>query len=389
MQTIFILIAVATGVGVIVFMSGLLTSLQANFIKRVLTSQPQIQLIPPDEVARPQLVSVGDLFVAAVVQRPGQRVRSIDQWQTIRDMLKTWPEIITVSPTVATSALAIRGAASRSISVTGIEPDVYFKIVRIPDYIVQGVPSISTDDVLIGTELAKDLGGGLGDKISVTVATKASRLLTITGIFDLGNKGANARSTYVALRTAQALANLVGGVTTIDITVTDIYAAETIAQSVQAATGVEADSWIKTNSQFFTAVKAQQSSNTLIRFFVGLSVAFGIASVLVVSVTQRSRDIGILRAMGTSQGQILRVFLLQGGLLGFAGSIIGAAAGGGSLMLWHTFSRQADGSEIFPLILEPSLFLYSVLLAAITGVAAAAVPAYGAAKLDPVVAIRG
>ena len=389
MQTIFILIAVATGVGVIVFMSGLLTSLQANFFKRVLTSQPQIQLIPPDEVARPQLVSTGDLFVAAVVQRPAQRLRSIDQWQTIRDMLKTWPEIITVSPTVSASALAVRGAASRSISVTGIEPDAYFKIVRIPDYIVQGVPSISTDDILIGTELAKDLGVGLGDKISVTAATKASRLLTITGIFDLGNKGANARSTYVALRTAQALANLVGGVTTIDITVTDIYAAETIAQSVQAATGVEADSWIKTNAQFFTAVKAQQSSNTLIRFFVGLSVAFGIASVLVVSVTQRSRDIGILRAMGTSQGQILRVFLLQGGLLGFAGSIIGAAAGGGSLMLWHTFSRQADGSEIFPLILEPSLFFYSVLLAAITGVAAAAVPAYGAAKLDPVVAIRG
>jgi len=103
--------------------------------------------------------------------------------------------------------------------------------------------------------------------------------------------------------------------------------AETIAQAVQAATGVEADSWIKTNAQFFTAVNAQQSSNTLIRVFVGLSVAFGIASVLVVSVIQRSKDIGILRAMGTSQGQILRVFLLQGGLLGLLGSIVGAAAG--------------------------------------------------------------
>ena len=103
----------------------------------------------------------------------------------------------------------------------------------------------------------------------------------MTGIFDLGNKGANQRTTFVALRTAQALLNLVGGVTTIDLTVTDIYAAETIAQSVQAATGVEADSWIKTNAQFFTAVNAQQTSNTLIRVFVGLSVAFGIASVLV------------------------------------------------------------------------------------------------------------
>lgn len=389
MQTIFILVAVATGVGVIVFMSGMLTSLQANFIKRVLTSQPQIQLIPPDEIARPQRTTVGNQVVAAVVQRPAQRIRSIDQWQTIRDQLKTWPGAVTVSPTLVTSALAIRGAASRSITITGADPEVQFKIVRIPDYIVQGVSSISSNDILVGTELANDLGASLGDKINVTAANGNSRTLKITGIFDLGNKGANQRSAFVTLRTAQALSNLTGGVTTIDMTVTDIYAAETIARSIQAATGVEADSWIKTNAQFFTAVQAQQSSNTLIRFFVGLSVAFGIASVLVVSVTQRSRDIGILRAMGTSQGQILRVFLLQGGLLGFAGSIAGAAAGGGALALWHTFSRQADGSEIFPLILEPSLFVVSVLLAAITGVAAAAVPAYGAAKLDPVVAIRG
>ena len=185
------------------------------------------------------------------------------------------------------------------------------------------------------------------------------------------------------------LLNLVGGVTTIDLTVADIYAAETIAQAVQAATGVEADSWIKTNAQFFTAVNAQQSSNTIIRVFVGLSVAFGIASVLVVSVIQRSKDIGILRAMGSSQGQILRVFLLQGGLLGFLGSIVGAAAGGSALVFWHSYMRQADGSELFALSLEPSLFVNTVLLAALTGVAAAAVPALRAAKLDSVVAIRG
>jgi len=123
--------------------------------------------------------------------------------------------------------------------------------------------------------------------------------------------------------------------------------------------------------------------------FVGLSVAFGIASVLVVSVIQRSKDIGILRAMGTSQGQILRVFLVQGGLLGFLGSLIGAAAGGSAVVFWHAFMRQADGSELFPLILEPSLFINAVLLAAVTGVVAAAVPALRAAKLDPVVAIRG
>ncbi len=389
MQTIFIVTAVAIGVAVIVFMSALLLSLQANFIKRVLTTQPHIQLIPPDELARPLREPVPGRILAPIVQRPAQRIRSIDQWQKIRTQLSEWPAIVTVSPTMTSSALAVRGDASRSISLIGIDPEVYFKIVHVPDYIVSGQPRVLTDDIIIGIELAKDLGVTLGDKLNVTAATGSSRVLTITGIFDFGSKGANQRTTYVALRTAQALSNLVGGVTTIDLTVTDIYAAEEIAQSVQAATGIEADSWIKTNAQFFTAVNAQQTSNTLIRVFVGLSVAFGIASVLIVSVIQRSKDIGILRAMGTSQGQILRVFLLQGGLLGFLGSLIGAAAGGSAVVLWHTFMRQVDGKELFPLILEPSLFINTVLMAAVTGVAAAAVPALRAAKLDPVVAIRG
>jgi len=75
-------------------------------------------------------------------------------------------------------------------------------------------------------------------------------------------------------------------------------------------------------------------------------------------------------------------------LLGFLGSVIGAATGGGAVIFWHAYLRQTDGSELFPLVLEPSLFIYSVLLAALTGIAAAAVPALRAAKLDPVVAIR-
>lgn len=388
MQSLFIIAGVSIGVAVIVFMSALLAGLQSNFIKRVLTSSPHIQLIPADEIARPLRAAPG-VIEAAIVQRPSQRLRSIDQWQKVRSQLQSWPEITNVAPSVSAAGLAVRGSASRSITMTGILPDVYFNIVRLPDYTVAGQPRVSSEDIVVGLDLAKDLGVTVGDKLTVTSATGGSRLLTISGIFDLGNKGANMRSTFVALRTAQTMSGLVGGVTSIDLTVANVYAAESIAQAVQAATGVQADSWIKTNAQFFTAVNAQQTSNTIIRLFVGLSVAFGIASVLVVSVIQRSRDIGILRAMGTSQGQILRIFLLQGGLLGFAGALIGSALGSGALIYWHGSLRQADGSEIFPLVLDPMLFIAAVLLAAITGVAAAAVPALRAAKLDPVVAIRG
>jgi len=85
----------------------------------------------------------------------------------------------------------------------------------------------------------------------------------------------------------------------------------------------------------------------------------------------------------------LRVFLLQGGLLGFVGSVFGAAMGAAALIYWHSVARQVDGTELFPLMLERKLFIATALLATLTGLLAATAPAVRAAKLDPVVAIRG
>ena len=211
----------------------------------------------------------------------------------------------------------------------------------------------------------------------------------MSAIFDLGNAGANERNTFVALRTAQTLANLAGGANAIDVNVQDVYAAQTIADTIEASTGNKAESWIETNAFFSVAVNTQEISFGVIEGFVGLSVAFGIASVMVVSVIQRSKEIGILRAMGASQNQILMVFLLQGAVLGFFGSIAGSFFGGVGFTAFHSLVRQADGTEIFPFVLQPSLFVIAILLAISTGVAAAAMPAFRAAKLDPVVAMRG
>ncbi len=388
LQTAFIILGITIGVGVIVFMSALLTGLQANFLNRVLTSSAQIELLPPDQVARSLRAGAG-VIEDAIVQRPAQRIVSIDQWPKIVARMQAMPEITMVSPTMSGSALAIRGDASRAISISGIEPDSYFRIVRIPDYIIAGKGTLASDEIIIGIELAKVLGAALGDKLNIRTATGTTVVLRISGLFDLGNKGANERNAYVSLRTAQSLLGRIGAVTTIALTVHDIYAAETLAQRIADTNPVRADSWISTNAQFFTAVRAQQTSNTLIRVFVGLSVAFGIAAVLVVSVIQRSKDIGILRAMGTTRGQVMRIFLIQGGLLGLAGAIIGAALGVAGLYWWHTAVRQGDGTELFPLILERQLFIVTAILAPLTGILSAMAPAMRAARLDPVEAIRG
>jgi lipoprotein-releasing system permease protein len=388
MQTVFILAGISMGVAVIVFMSALLTGLQANFLNRVLSAQAHLVLLPPDEVAR-TLRAMDRVIQDAVVQRPSQRIRSIDQWQTVLRQMQEMPEVAIATPVAAGGALAVRGEASRSITLTGVEPEGYFRIVKLPDSIVAGQPRLTSEDIVIGTDLAVELGVGVGDKLRVTTATGRDATLTVTGLFDLGNRGVNERSTFVALRTAQSLLGLTGGVTSLQITVRDPYAAEIMAQLAHGMTGIRADSWIKTNLQFFTAVNAQQTSNTVIRLSVGLSVALGIASVLVVSVVQRSREIGILRAMGARRGQILRVFLIQGGVLGLLGSLLGSAAGVGALAGWHASVRQADGSPLFPLIIQPQLFVIAAVVAALTGVLAAMAPALRAARLDPVVAIRG
>ena len=390
LQTLFILMGVAIGVGVIVFMSALLAGLQGNFIARVLSAQAHIQLLPPKEVTRSLHPSTSaDAVNLATVQPPLQRLKSIDQWQSLVSDIRNMSDVAVVSPVVSGSALAVRGSASRAISVTGVESEDYFQIVNLPEKIVRGTPRLTGQDLLVGTDLASDLGVDVGDKLRVTNAAGVATTLTISGVFDLGNKGANQRSTFVALRTAQSLLGLLGGVTSIEVTVRDVYAAEVIAQRIQAATGVQADSWIKTGAQFFAAVSAQSTANTAIRFFVGLSVAFGIASVLVVSVVQKSREIGIMRAMGISRGQVLRVFLLQGGLLGWGGAVLGCAVGAVGLVLWQYLALNADGTPLFPLVLDPKLFAMALALATLTGLAAAFAPALRAARLSPVEAIHG
>jgi lipoprotein-releasing system permease protein len=395
LQTVFIVAGVAIGVAVIVFMSALMAGLQSNFIRRVLSAQAHIELLPPREVTRPLRGAAtpdGELEFA-IVQPPLQRLRSIDQWQSIMLQIRAIPEVLVVAPVAGGSALVVRGSVNRAITIAGIEPALYYRIVALEEKIIRGHARLTGTDIVIGSELARDLGVDVGDKLRVTTGGSSAGgnavTLTIIGIFDLGNKGANQRSTFVALHTAQSVLGLAGGVTSIEVTVGDVYASERVARRITATTGVEADSWISTNADFFAAVSAQTTANTAIRFFVGLSVAFGIASVLAVVVVQKSREIGILRAMGISQAQIRRMFLLQGGLLGLGGAVVGSAIGAGALVVWQRTARAADGTALFPLAFDPKLFGIALLLATLTGLVAAFAPARRAARLDPVVAIRG
>ncbi|MGB7541320.1 MAG: ABC transporter permease [Burkholderiales bacterium] len=387
-QTLLIILGVSLGVAVIVFMSAALAGMQANIIRRTLNYMAPIVVIPPDQVARP-LRGGNAQGTAALVQPRSQQLRSIDQWQKVRAQIERLPGVIAVTPVVSGPGFALRGDANKAVSITGIEPESYMRVIALADKIVAGRLSLASSDIVIGTELARDLGANVGDKLRLTTATGATATLNVTGIFDFGNKGVNERNVYISFRVAQNLLDLVGGISSIEIKVRDPYEAETIAQTIQAETGQEADSWIKTNAQFFTAMAAQILTNTLIRFFVGLTAALGIASVLVVSVVQKSKEIGILRAMGTSRGQVLRLFLLQGAVMGLVGSVIGSALSYVFLLAFRGIARNPDGTPMFIIEIEPSLLAMAAVGATLVGILAAVAPARRAARLDPAVAIRG
>ena len=387
-QTLFMLGGVVMGVGVIVFLSSLITGLERSIIEKTLGTQAHVVMRPPDDVARRLIQPSSTLAVSANIERRAQRLSSILLWQQVMSQLESQREVTAVSPLVSGPSFAMRGNATTSVALMGVDPKRFIKIVPMLSFMKEGSFRIAANDAAIGTDLARDLGASLGDKIRLQTADGRSETITVAGIFDVGIRDINRRWVIITLRSAQNLLDLVGGVSTIEVGVRDLFEAENISGRLAALTGLTAESWMKTNAELLMGLSSQSASSYLIQFFVIVSVAFGIASVLIVSVIQKSREIGILRAMGCSRHRILRVFLLQGGIVGLAGSLLGSGLGAGLVTFFAATAVNPDGSPLFPVVLELHMFLLAAGVATLTGILAAAAPAVRAARLDPVVAIR-
>jgi lipoprotein-releasing system permease protein len=381
-QSTLILLGVAVGVAVIVFLTALITGLQANIIQRTLGTQAHIKVAPPQERNRVLPVESGSVQLLLENKR-AQRLRSMNNWQEVRDLLDTFPRVTAVSPLISGPAFARRGEALQSAALVGIDAVRYQRIIPIQKNIVAGAFRIGAGDAVIGKQMASDLGMGVGDTLRLDGGQGREAVVNVAGIFELGVRELDARYVYLDMKQAQALLDLAGAATVIDLTVDDVFDAQAIAQRIARLTGLKAESWMETNTQLMNALRSQSLSTQMISAFVALSVALGIASVLSVSVVQRTREIGILRAMGTRQSQMLRVFLIQGGLFGLGGSLLGGLSGYGLVGAFNTF-----GPKLFHIPLNPLLLAAATALATVTGILSAVVPARHAASLDPVEAMR-
>ena len=389
MQTALIIGGAAIGVAVIFFITAVLTGVQGDLIKRVTGAQAHIVIKPPVEIVAPLMAGDADGTRLSSIQARPQRLTTIDGWPALARATETTDGVIAVAPVATGSGLGIKGEAARSVVIVGTELDRYLRVVRLDDKVKSGVLVIEPGDALIGIELAKDLGAVLGDRFRVQTAQGGSEVFRIRALLDLGSRELNRRYVYTDLRAAQSLLGIPGRITNLDVAVRDIMQAEMIAAQLRAQSGQLIESWIQTNNQIFSAIKNQDIMTLLIRFFITVVVSLGIASVLVVSVVQKRKEIGILRAIGATRRQMLSVFLLQGVIVGVSGALLGSVLGMMLVSLFSRILRNAEGQALFSLSFDFKLIGYVVVGAAVLGLLAAVLPARNAARLDPAQAIRG
>jgi len=393
-QSALTVLGVGVGLTVFIFISALIGGLQKGLIDRVIGSLSHVTVVPSEPSVRsltvPSARDAAGSITAIREEKVVDRDPRIGAWQPLVAVVEKEPGIIAVSPSVAGAGFAVRGTQIRPITFRGVLPERASGIVDIPGKLKEGRFELAGQTCVIGVELAGDLGVRVRDRLRVRSGKGREMMLTIEGIFDVGISEINARSVYVSLTNAQRLLDLVGYVTSIETKLADVFTANEVADRLAARTGLQVESWMRQNREFLSGLQAQSGSSNMIKVFVMVAVAFGVASVLIVAVVQKQREIGILKSMGARTRTILTIFLLQGFLVGLLGSVVGCAMG--SLLVWGLTLIPGENAtapgRLFPAELEVAYLVQAVAAALVVGMLAGLAPARRAARMDPMEVIR-
>ncbi len=390
---------VALSVALIVFLGALIAGLQQRLLGSVTGAIAHVVLKPAEraplaawQIGALQPTNV--LLVGSTVKLP-QRKRKIEDWVAQADSLEHFdPRIVGVSPVVDGQGILARGTRKQAVTITGVTPERHNQVVDIQGKLVSGrYFGLNAGEVTLGWRLAQEMSLQMGDKVRLTSSEDITAIYTVAGVFDSGFNAVDSATVFIPLRDAQSLFGLGRAVTSIGFKLSDIFQANDIADRMTLQTPYQTVSWMRENQSVLSGLKAQDQSVRLILACTTLAAGLGIASILIMSVLTRQREIGILKAMGATARQITTIFALQGVLLALLGGLVGSALGI-LLSRWlSTFKTTASATgrlaEVFPMALTPQLVVMAVGAAMAVGFLASLYPAWRAARVEAIEVIRG
>ena len=395
-QTVLTICAVAIAVTLIIFIQTLITGVQQRFVGDLVGPLPHLTVRAPDpapQTLERMMRGRGTDFYATDSQKQVQKRTDLEQWQKIETQLAQFPGVRVVASGVGGSAFLTRGAKRFSINVSGGDPAKLERISPIQKDIVFGRwLDIGPNEAVMGVRLAEEAGLRLGDRIKIQSSQGVTATLTVAGMYETGNVQTDLRQVFVTLRTAQSLFATGQNVSSIQVKLEDPFAAGALADQISATLPYKVESWTKDSAFILNAIQSQNAVRIMICTFVLLASAFAIASVLIVSVIQKSRQIGILKAIGARDRQILTVFTLEGLGVALGGSIVGSVW---ALLLLRALAdipqaaRFGKVNKLFNIIYDPAIFGGAIAATIIATLIAAILPARRASRLNPVDVIRG
>lgn len=381
-QTLFITLGIALGVAVMIFLGLLINSLQDSLVDNTIGNSAHISISNQDD-ATTQILEMAGINQTLLRGNNISVPKSLNNWTLIEEQLASEENIKAISPALQGTALIRNSGKNKSIQIKGIDLAKADPIYEITSRLVSGTSSVEGNNVLIGTKLSEDLGVKEGSNVTLLLPSGESVQLLVSGVFDLENEAVNGSLVFMDLKRAQKLFNTGNGISSLEIQITDPFLADVTADAWEKKLdGVKIQQWKEQNASLLTALSSQGSSNYTIQFFVIVSITFGISSVLAVSVIQKSKEIGILKAMGTTSRGARRIFLYQGLILGVIGAIAGVLLG--ILLIWSFATFAATFTINYDIV----NILGVAVIAIVASTLAAVIPANKSAQLNPMEAIK-
>lgn len=330
---------------------------------------------------------------------------NIENYDSLLQSLRKYSGVINAEPFIYTKTIIRKENTSDGIIMRGIVDNSASEVSTLKKDIIQGEYDLSGNNIIIGIDLARSIGARIGDDISIVApfAGEATPLgvlpkltkYSVAGIFDAGMYDYNSSFVYVGLKNLQNFLDIGDAVSGIEIKVKNINATDRMVRQIRKDLQFpyRVSDWMSMNRNIFTALRLEKIVTFIVLVLIVLVAAFGIIGLLVMMVIRKTKEIGILNAMGTKKQSIIKIFILTGSLIGIIGTLSGTIFGVlVSFVLDKYRIINLPGDVYFiknlPVNVQISDIILVITVALVISFLSTIYPAYKAANLTPVEAIR-